>query len=98
MIETEGSESQGAPVRVVRLQVPSHLLSEALFGQGITVSRCTVVFHHMLPAPAEGSLQGVTEHGLVLVFPPQPEGGGEETSGLLVPWNQVSYIKFHHMG
>lgn len=95
MIEPE-QQSQGAPVRVVRLEIPSHLLSEALFGEGITVTRCTVVFHHMLPAPPVGTLQGVTPRGLVLIFDPQPEGEDEQSNGLLVPWNQVSYVKFFH--
>ena len=97
MIETEPSTSQGAPVRTVRLELPTHILSEALFGQGITVSRCTVVFHHMLPAPPEGTLQGVTDHGLVLIFDPQPSGDDEPINGLLVPWSQVSYVRFHHV-
>ena len=39
-----------APVRVVRVEIPTHVLSEELFGQGISVPRCTVVFRNMLPA------------------------------------------------
>jgi hypothetical protein len=88
-------QQQGSPVRVVTLQIPNHMLSEQLFGQGIQITRCQVIFRHMLPAPPEALLQAVMEHGLVMVFP-EVDASGEEPTGLLVPWTQVSYIRFFH--
>ena len=86
------SEEGHAPVRVVEVEVPDHLLSEALFGPGILVRRCRVVFRHMLPAPESAVLEAVTGHALVLgagvVDPALPP------TRLLVPWAQVSYITF----
>lgn len=91
-IEDQG---QGGPVRVVRLQIPNHQLSEELFGPGVAVPWCKVVFRHMLPAPAEASLHGVLKHGLAMVFA-EPAAADDEPNGLLVPWDQVAYVNFHH--
>lgn len=98
MQDTTGES--GAPVRVVRLQIPNHMLSESLFGQGIAVTACQVVFRHMLPAPPEATLHAVLDHGLVIVFPPAPAAGpqDEPPTGLLVPWSQLAYVKFIHAG
>jgi len=109
-METERSrEERAAPVRVVRVSIPSHELSEALFGPEIRVPAGQVVFRYMLPLPESATLQAVTAHGLVLVFEPSPsEGdkfrqphpgapqarGPELHDGLLVPWSQVTYVKF----
>jgi hypothetical protein len=102
-------EERAAPVRVVRVSIPSHELSEALFGPGTRVPRGQVVFRYMLPLPESATLRAVTAHGLVLVFDPSPSEGDEFRQldpgapqargpelhdGLLVPWSQLSYVKF----
>jgi hypothetical protein len=85
------------PIRVLSLSIPSHQLSEELFGPGIGVQRCRVVFRQMLPAPAEATLQAVLGHGLALTFPAaDPAAGEEQPTGLLVPWGQISYVTFFY--
>ena len=86
----------GAPMRVVDVEIPNHVLSEELFGAGIHVPRCQVVFRHMLPAPSEAALQHVTAHGLVLIFQAPDAEGAPSSNGLLVPWSQVSYVRLYH--
>lgn len=82
-----------APVRVVDVEIPNHVLSEELFGAGIHVPRCQVVFRNMLPAPPEATLQHLTAHGLVLVFEVPATGEAPLPNGLMVPWAQVSYVR-----
>jgi len=95
--ELASMEQRDAPVRVVRVDIPNHVLSEELFGPGIHVPRCQVIFRHMLPAPPDATLQHVTRHGIVLVFEAPPSTDEEPSAnGLMVPWGQVSYLRFFH--
>ena len=84
-------QERGAPVRVVSLEIPSPALSEQLLGPGVHSARCQVIFRNMLPLPESATLQAVTGHGLVLIFEAEADGGH---GGLLVPWSQLSYVKF----
>jgi hypothetical protein len=77
------------------VEIPDRSLSERLFGPGIHLSRCEVIFRHMLPAPPGATLQAVQGHGLVLVFAPD-QVDGDQPTGLVIPWSQVSYIRFIH--
>ena len=84
-------QERGAPVRVVSLEIPSPALSEKLLGPDVHAARCQVIFRNMLPLPESATLRAVTGHGLVLVFAAEADG---EHGGLLVPWSQLSYVKF----
>ena len=90
-MEQERTATAGAPVRVVDLEMPSPALSERLLGPDLHVARCRVVFRNMLPVPESAVLHAVTGHGLTLVFPAAAEG---EHGGLMVPWSELSYVKF----
>jgi hypothetical protein len=94
--ELAPADLKGAPVRVVHVDIPNHVLSEELFGPGIHVPRCQVIFRHMLPVPPDATLQHVTRHGIVLVFEAPPAEDEPSPNGLMVPWGQVSYLKFFH--
>lgn len=93
--KTQEDETQSArqPVRVVQVEIPNSALSERLFGPGIHLSSCEVIFRHMLPAPPSASLQAVQEHGLVVVFT-SDQVDEDQPTGLVIPWSQVSYIRF----
>jgi hypothetical protein len=86
-------QERGAPVRVVSVEIPSPALSEKLLGPDVHAARCQVIFRYMLPLPESATLQAVTGHGLVLVFS-GADSDGEQHGGLLVPWSQLSYVKF----
>jgi hypothetical protein len=90
--EERAAAAQGSALRVMRVEIPSHVLSEALFGSGIQLAWCEVVLRHMLPAPAVGTLHGVSEHGLSILYSGARDA--EQPSGLLVPWSQVAYVRF----
>lgn len=92
MIDEMIEEEQSGPVRVVRLRIPGGV-SKGLFGLGVETFACKVVFRHMLPTPSEATLHGVLSHGLSLSFdePPPPKG---EPKGMVVPWEQISYITY----
>lgn len=92
MYAADREEHQGSAIRVIRLEIPNHMLSEALFGSGIQLSWCEVVFKQMLPAPATGTLHGVSEHGLSVICEGSRDAG--QPSGLLVPWAQIAYVRF----
>ena len=92
--EEQGAGPADAPVRVVELAVPNHMLSEQLSGSGIHVASCAVVFRQMLPSPEAATLQGVTSHGLILTFQRDED---HSPRGLLVPWAQISYVKLHEI-
>ena len=90
-MDAAAAEQAGSAVRVIRLRIPNHMLSEQLFGSGIEVAACEVVFRHMLPAPSTGTLHGVLKHGLAVVYDEVLAG---QPSGLLVPWTQIAYVRF----
>ncbi len=84
-------EQQGAAVRVVRLQLPDEGCSERLFGAGMRVSCCEVVFRQMMPAPSAATLTAVLDHGLSLTY--EPTEAPDQPRGLLVPWSQIAYLR-----
>lgn len=88
----EREAAPGSAVRVIRVEIPNHMLSEALFGSGIQLGWCEVVFRHMLPAPTAGTLHGVNEHGLSILCSGARDA--DQPSGLLVPWSQIAYVRF----
>jgi hypothetical protein len=94
MKETEVLEEQTSPVRVVRALLPRAGLSEQLLGEDTVLSHCEIVFRTMLPSPPEATLQAVTPHGIVLQTAPESAGGEEAPTGLVVPWDQVAYIRY----